>query len=215
MSPTRIKICGITTVDDALLAARLGVHAIGFNFCPASKRFIDTSAARPIIDVLPPFVDSVGLIVNESLARAGWLTRQLPGITTVQWHGDNPELPRADVGWRYIPAFAVKDMSSLSKVMAFLKRCRAAGSLPAAVLLDGHARGQYGGTGQTAPWQLLADFDPGVPVILAGGLTPGNVAEAIRIVHPFAVDVASGVESAPGRKDADKLRRFVDAVGNA
>ena len=83
-----------------------------------------------------------------------------------------------------------------------------------AVLLDGHAPGQYGGTGQTAPWPLLADFDPGVPVILAGGLTPENVAEAIRTVRPYAVDVASGVESSPGRKDPEKLRRFIDAVRN-
>jgi phosphoribosylanthranilate isomerase len=87
--------------------------------------------------------------------------------------------------------------------------------LPHAVLLDGHARGQYGGTGNTAPWRLLADFDAGVPVILAGGLTAENVADAIRIVRPYAVDVASGVESAPGVKDGEKMRRFIGAARNA
>ncbi len=86
--------------------------------------------------------------------------------------------------------------------------------LPSAILVDAHVAGQYGGTGQTAPWHLLADFKPGVPLILAGGLTPDNVADAIRIVRPYAVDVASGVESRPGKKDPDKLRRFIDAVRN-
>jgi phosphoribosylanthranilate isomerase len=214
MAATRIKICGIRRVEDAVLAARLGVHAVGLNFCQVSKRFIERSAAQRIIDALPPFVDPVALIVNEPLTMAESLTRQLP-IKTVQWHGNNPQLAPADAAWRYVPAFAIKDFNSLSLVNAFLERCRAVGTVPAAVLLDGHATGEYGGTGERAPWQLLATFDPGVPVILAGGLTADNVAEAIRTVRPFAVDVASGVESAPGLKDADKMRRFVDAVWNA
>jgi phosphoribosylanthranilate isomerase len=106
----------------------------------------------------------------------------------------------------------VRDAASLDQITACLDLLRAAGAAPAAILVDAHVPGQYGGTGQTAPWHLLADFQPGVPLILAGGLTPDNVAEAIRIVRPYAVDVASGVESSPGKKDPDKLRRFIDAV---
>jgi phosphoribosylanthranilate isomerase len=211
MSKPRIKICGITNVDDALLAARLGVDAIGLNFCPASKRFIDFAMANAVLDALPPFVDPVAVVVNEMLDAVSQFVVQLGQIRTVQWHGDDPPI-LVEKWYRYVPAFAVVDAGSLARVTAYLDRFRAVGRLPAAILLDGHAPGHYGGTGQPAPWQLLADFDPDVPVILAGGLTPENVAAAIRTVHPYAVDVASGVESEPGRKDPEKLQRFVDAV---
>ena len=134
-------------------------------------------------------------------------------IRTVQMHGDLPETLSS--GPRWIPAFALRDAASLVKITTYLERLQSAGIVPAAVLVDAHFPGQFGGTGQTAPWHLLADFQPGVPVILAGGLTPDNVAEAIRVVRPYAVDVASGVESSPGKKDADKMCRFVDAVRGA
>jgi phosphoribosylanthranilate isomerase len=211
MSKPRIKICGITQVDDALLAARLGADAIGLNFCRASKRFIDFERADTILDALPPLVEPVAVVVNASLEALDRLAGQLGKIRTVQWHGDDPPL-LVEKWYRFIPAFAVVDSGSLARVKAYLDRARAAGRAPTAIMLDGHAPGHYGGTGQPAPWQLLADFDPGVPVILAGGLTPENVAEAIAIVRPFAVDVASGVESEPGRKDPDKMRRFIEAV---
>jgi phosphoribosylanthranilate isomerase len=212
MSTTRIKICGISTVEDARLAARLGADAIGLNFWRTSKRAVDVPVAQQILDVLPPFVDPVGLFVNEPLITAAAFLQQFCNVRTLQWHGNEPEIQPAEGWYRYIPAFAVADAGSLARVKTFLDRCRLAGRLPTAVLLDGHAAGQYGGTGQLAPWRLIADFDSGVPVILAGGLTADNVAEAIRMVRPYAVDVASGVESESGRKDADKLRRFVDAV---
>jgi phosphoribosylanthranilate isomerase len=212
MSATRIKICGISTVEDARQAARLGADAIGLNFWRTSKRAVDVPVAQQILDVLPPFVDPVGLFVNQRLATAAAFVRQFRNVRTLQWHGNEPEIQPAEESYRYIPAFAVADAGSLARVKTYLDRCRLAGRLPAAVLLDGHAAGQYGGTGQLAPWRLISDFDPGVPVILAGGLTAENVAEAIRIVRPYAVDVASGVESESGCKDADKLRRFVDAV---
>ena len=115
-------------------------------------------------------------------------------------------------GTHWIPAFAVQDATSLLQITSHLEKWRSLGDVPAAILVDAHVPGQYGGTGQVAPWHLLVDFDPGVPLILAGGLTPENVAEAIRIVRPYAVDVASGVESSPGKKDPDKMRRFIDAV---
>ena len=103
----------------------------------------------------------------------------------------------------------MRDAASLQAIELYLDACRASRRTPSALLLDGHASGQHGGTGQTAPWHLLASFRPGVPIILAGGLTPDNVAEAIQIVRPYGVDVASGVESAPGRKDSEKMRRFL------
>jgi phosphoribosylanthranilate isomerase len=212
MSTTRIKICGISTVEDARLAARLGADAIGLNFWRSSKRAVDVPVAQQILDELPPFVDPVGLFVNEPLITAAAFLQQFCNVRTLQWHGNEPEIQPAEGWYRYIPAFAVADAGSLARVKTFLERCRLAGRLPAAVLLDGHATGQYGGTGQLAPWRLIADFNAGVPVILAGGLTADNVAEAIRMVRPYAVDVAGGVESEPGCKDADKLRRFVDAV---
>jgi phosphoribosylanthranilate isomerase len=212
MSTTRIKICGISTVEDARLAARLGADAIGLNFWRTSKRAVDVPVAQQILDVLPPFVDPVGLFVNQRLATAAAFLRQFGNVRTLQWHGDEPEIQPAEGWYRYIPAFSMMHGGSLTRVTDYLVRCRSAGRLPAAVLLDGHLLGHYGGTGQLAPWRLIADFDPGVPVILAGGLTADNVAEAIRMVRPYAVDVASGVESESGRKDADKLRRFVDAV---
>ena len=224
---TKIKICGITNVEDMLLCARLGADAVGLNFYSGSKRFVPPSAVMAIIKALPPYVDPVALYVDEPLFDAVQHVRQFC-IGTVQWHCRGIPLPDQGGhpplllqwkdhilglgGCRVIPAFAIVDATNLATVNAYLDGCRQANRLPAGVLLDGHAPGQYGGTGQTAPWQLLADFDPGVPVILAGGLTPENVAEAIRIVRPYAVDVASGVESSPGRKDPDKLKRFVDAV---
>ena len=213
---TRIKICGITNIDDALLAAKLGADALGFTLFPHSKRRVSASVVSHLSAALPPFVEPVLLFVNEPLVKALDLAQTLSYgrmLHTIQWHGDEHELP-PPAPWRFIPAFPIADGAGLAKVTAYLTECRAANRLPAAVLLDGHAPGQYGGTGQTAPWQLLADFDPGVPVILAGGLTPDNVAEAIRIVRPYAVDVASGVESSPGRKDPEKLRRFIEAVRN-
>jgi phosphoribosylanthranilate isomerase len=114
--------------------------------------------------------------------------------------------------WRLIPAYGVRDHGDLARITTGLAAWRAAGLAPAAILVDAQVAGLHGGTGQTAPWEVLAGFQPGVPVILAGGLTPDNVAEAIRIVQPYGVDVASGVERAPGVKDEEKLRRF---IGNA
>jgi phosphoribosylanthranilate isomerase len=212
MMTPRIKICGITSVDDALLAARLGVDAVGLNFCKASKRCVDTAVAERILEVLPPLVEAVGLFVNEPLAAAAAQLQRLCGIQTLQWHGDEPEIQPPEAWYKYIPAFAVVDETSLAKVKDFVERCRLTGRLPSAILLDGYAAGQYGGTGRPAPWRLIAELDLEVLLILAGGLTPDNVVEAIRIVRPYAVDVASGVEREPGRKDPDKLRRFVEAV---
>lgn len=211
MSPrVRVKICGVTTPADAALAAELGADAVGLNFYPRSPRYVDEATARAIVAALPPYVEPVGLFVNETIDHARDVARRL-GLRTLQWHGDKlPTWP--DAATRFIPAFPVRDAASLHAITAYLDRCREENRLPAAVLVDAHVAGSYGGTGQPAPWHLLADFRPGVPLLLAGGLNPDNVAAAVRAVRPFAVDVASGVESRPGVKDADRLRSFMEAV---
>lgn len=214
MGTVRIKICGITTAADAGAAAALGADAIGLNFYPKSARYLSPAVAIRVVRALPPFVDPVALFVNEPLAVACAAARQLGPVRTVQWHGEDPEAC-ADPAFRFIPAFQVRDADGLERVRRYVELCRGLDRLPAAVLVDGHMPGQYGGTGQAAPWRLLADFRPGVPLLLAGGLTPENVAEAVRVVAPYGVDVAGGVESAPGRKDVEKMRRFIGAAREA
>lgn len=205
----RVKICGVTTVADAALAAQLGADFIGLNFYAQSPRCVAPAAAAEICRGLPESAQPVGVFVNETIAHVRQILGPI-GIRIGQMHGAHGEnlMP----GCQWIPAFSIRDASSLVSITSCLKRLRSGGEAPFAILVDAHVPGQYGGTGQTAPWHLLADFKPPVPLILAGGLTPENVAEAIRIVRPFAVDVASGVESSPGKKDSDKMRRFIDAV---
>jgi phosphoribosylanthranilate isomerase len=213
----RIKICGVTTPADAVFAAECGADAVGLNFFTQSPRCVSTEQATDIVRSLPPFTASVGVFVGypqvaaERLARTGGL---MLGLRAVQTYSDTP----ADIDLfpcAHIPAFRVKDRSSFPRIREFVNTLRHAGRPPAAVLVDSYVEGSMGGTGHTAPWELLAGFDPGVPLILAGGLTPDNVAEAIRIVRPWGVDVASGVESAPGKKDPGKVRAFVQAARQA
>jgi phosphoribosylanthranilate isomerase len=212
----RIKICGVTSVADATAAARAGADAIGLNFYAPSPRCITEDTACDILRSLPPFIETVMLAVKETWQAALARHARLPGVGAVQMHGDTiePCLPGANVRW--VPAFPVRSADSLPSIETLLSRCRTNGdAMPAAVLVDAHVPGEYGGTGRTAPWDLLEGFDPGVPLILAGGLTPENVGDAVRRVRPYAVDVASGVESRPGVKDPEKLWRFVEAVRNA
>lgn len=211
----RIKICGITNAEDGRLASSLGADAVGLNFYPPSPRSVREEQAALIVQSLPPFVTPVALFVNESWESMARILDRLRFIKTVQWHGERHEPIPASWPYRVIAAFAVRSADSLLQVREYLGRCEKAGRLPDALLLDGHAPGVYGGTGQPAPWKLLADFQAQVPIILAGGLTPDNVAQAVSIVKPWAVDVASGVESSPGKKDADKMRRFITAAREA
>jgi phosphoribosylanthranilate isomerase len=204
----RIKICGVTSTSDAVSAAALGADAVGLNFFPQSKRCIDEATAAAILRELPVFLQPVAVFANMTLPQAVAFAGRLAGLRTIQLHGDVPEIGSAS-SFRFIQAFQVGGADDLVGITNYLERCRAGDALPAAVLVDSRVAGQLGGTGCPAPWDLLADFRPCVPLILAGGLTPENVAEAIRIVHPYAVDVASGVESAPGRKDQEKVRRFI------
>ena len=177
--PIRIKICGLTTAADAREAARLGADAVGLNFYEDSPRRIDPSEVEKVLHELPPFVEAVGVFVNRPLCEIFAFIGPWRRLRTVQWHGENCE-PGDGRPYRLIPAFPVRDATSLATVLRHLDACRAEGGLPAAVLLDGHVSGQYGGTGRRAPWEMIAAFRPGVPILLAGGLTPENVAEAVR-----------------------------------
>jgi phosphoribosylanthranilate isomerase len=217
----RVKICGITNEADAVQAADLGADAIGLNFYKESPRCITPAKAESIILNLPPFVEPVGIFVSsarppgvEDIPKLGL------GIRTVQVHSPDQNMflsiPFEIVGVRLIPVFSVGENTDLSRISHYLKECgKRRANLLAAILVDARVPGQFGGTGKTVPWELLADFQPEVPLILAGGLTPENVAEAVRIVRPWGVDVASGVEKSPGVKDPEKMKRFIENAREA
>jgi phosphoribosylanthranilate isomerase len=206
-SPLRIKICGVTTSGDVRACADAGADAIGVNFHPASARYVDPQHAETLMRSISPLLAAVGVFVGQPMRQVFEVAHEL-GLRGIQWHGENRET--ADpFPFALIAAFRVRNEQSLSDIMAYMDSCVAAGHKPAAVLVDAYVEGQEGGTGQQAPWNLLAGFKPGVPLILAGGLTPENVASAIQTVRPWGVDVASGVESSPGIKDHVKLRRFI------
>jgi phosphoribosylanthranilate isomerase len=200
----RVKICGITNSADALLCAELGAHAIGLNFYPYSRRVISPSTADKIIRQLPPFVSPVGIYVDWSPQVVIALSVALR-LTFAQLHGDETPQTVAEVA-KKIPVIKALRIR-LGSPPAFSKY-RAA----AAFLLDSASLGEFGGTGQAGDWTLAGNAATSHRIILAGGLTPENVAQAIAAVRPYAVDVASGVESRPGKKDAGKLRAFFQQV---
>ncbi len=203
----RIKICGVRTPADAKFAADAGADAVGLNFYPQSPRHVTPQQAAAIVRELPAFTSAVGVFVGMQLRQVCAIAFQL-GLRGVQTYDEQP--PTEDTfPFAHVPAFRVKDQTGLDHVRRFVDAATALKRKPAAVLIDSHVPGQFGGTGHAAPWELLQHFDVGVPLILAGGLTPENVAEAIALVRPWGVDVASGVESAPGVKDPDKVTRFV------
>lgn len=213
MNRVRVKICGMTTPDDISAASEAGADAVGLNFYAQSPRYVSPQRAIDLLRGFPPLLDAVGVFVGLKTRHVCAIAFQL-GLGGVQCFADHDDLDDP-FPFRRIAAFRVKDADSLKAIDQYLNACQAVNRMPAAILVDAHVDGQLGGTGHTAPWNLLANHRPPVPLILAGGLTPENVAEAIRVVRPFGVDVASGVESAPGRKDADKVRRFIDAVRSA
>jgi phosphoribosylanthranilate isomerase len=199
----RIKICGITNWDDAAEAAELGADALGFVMAP-SPRQVEPEQARAIIDRLPPFVATVGVLVAEPLDSA--VARlAASGCRIAQLHGEwPPEVWTAMHAWPVIRAVKVRSGDDIVE---------ADPGEAAAILLDAYREGLEGGTGATFDWALAHGARAaGKPIILAGGLTSDNVAQAISTVRPYAVDVSTGVESAPGRKDAEKMRRFIEAA---
>jgi phosphoribosylanthranilate isomerase len=212
-----VKICGVTSVTDAVVAAELGASAIGLNFYTKSPRCIDEATALEIINALPKNVVPYMLAVDESWHETLARVKRLRFTSWIQVHRTR-HMACPDPNQCWMPAFPIKDQLSLESIDELLNRCREERRwAPTAVLVDAHVAGSFGGTGQTAPWDLVVGWRQScsVNVILAGGLTPDNVALAIRTVRPYMVDVASGVESSPGKKDADKMRRFIDAARSA
>lgn len=204
---TRIKICGITRPEDARLAIELGAAALGFNFYPPSPRYIEPRRAAEIIRQLPPFVASVGIFADEGNDEHVTAVAREASVMSIQLRGPKfPAINGALAGFPLILVVAVgRDF-----------RAEELGSRKAAAfLLDTFDPNLLGGTGKTFDWRLAREAKKYGNIILAGGLTPENVGQAIREVRPFAVDVASGVESAPGVKDEAKLRAFFAAVAEA
>ncbi|MBD8493812.1 phosphoribosylanthranilate isomerase [Pseudomonas syringae] len=206
MSAVRSKICGITCIEDALAAVEAGADAIGLVFYPPSPRAVNVLQARAIIAALPPFVTTVGLFVNASRCELNE-TLEAVALDLLQFHGD--ETPEQCEGYHrpFIKALRVRpgdDIAAACQVYA-----RASG-----LLLDAYVPGVPGGTGEAFDWGLIPE-GLAKPVILAGGLTPDNVARAIAQVRPYAVDVSGGVELRKGIKDHDKMRAFMRAVRGA
>lgn len=203
---TRVKVCGITREEDALAAARVGVDAIGFVFYPPSPRYVAPERARDITATLPPFVSTVGLFVDADAATVA-ATLQVIRLDYLQFHGaESPEFC-AQFDVPFLKAIRVKPgVDLLQYAITF--------SAAKALLLDAFVAGMHGGTGQGFDWQLIPLNMP-IPLILSGGLVPGNVAQAVCTVCPWAVDVSSGVEAEKGIKDADKIEQFMRGVRNA
>ncbi len=195
----KVKICGITNLDDALAAVDAGADALGFVFYDKSPRNVNPMQASAIIAKLPPFVQTVGLFVNEEAEQVNW-TADFCGLDLIQLHGDEEPEYCPEIRRRVIKAFRVKDAASL----ASLQRYRVAG-----YLLDAWSPAAPGGTGETFNWELAKEAAASGRLILAGGLTPPNVRQAVEQVRPYAVDVSSGVESAPGKKEPEKVREFI------
>jgi phosphoribosylanthranilate isomerase len=195
----KVKICGITNLDDALLAVDAGADALGFVFFGPSPRNISPEQAGAIIRRLPPFIQTVGLFVNESLPTINE-TADACGLDIIQLHGEESAVFCTGVKRRVLKALRVKDITSLEPMASYQV---------SAFLLDAWSPTARGGTGQTFNWDIAASAAKEGKIVLAGGLTTGNITDAIRQVRPYGVDVSSGVEVTPGKKDAVKIHEFI------
>ena len=200
---TRVKFCGMTRMQDVQSAIALNVDALGFVFVKCSPRNIDVETAAEIIQGIPPFVVKVGLFMNAQTSEVENVLDKIR-LNLLQFHGDEEEPFCSQFDVPYLKAVPMASVSSLREY------CQA---YPSATgfLLDSHAKGEMGGSGEKFTWSKLPE-DIDKPVILAGGLSPDNVAEAIRIVHPYAVDVSSGIETSKGIKDPAKMEQFIKEV---
>ena len=205
-SAPHVKICGITNQEDALAAIECGADALGFNLFPGSKRFLHLDSASQWISALPAEVARVAVGVNPELAEAeGWLQGDLFHALQLHghsWHQFSKQLVTS--GKPLIAAIQIRADSSQRIELEWFNGF--------AVMFDGYRDGAFGGTGETFPWGLLSRIKIDKPVILAGGLNPDNIQAAIKVTKPYAVDVATGVESGPGKKDHAKMRDFIAAV---
>ena len=201
-----VKICGITRLEDAEAAIELGAGAIGFVFWPKSPRYLDPERARTIVAALPPFIATVGVFVDQTARLVNGVAARV-GLSTVQLHGDEPIEMLGEIERPVVKAMALRASMTAEEADAWPSRVR--------LLIDAHDPDQRGGTGRTVDWKRAAAVAARRPVLLAGGLNAANVADAIRTVKPFGIDVSSGVESSPGIKDHARLRALFDAVAAA
>ena len=199
-----VKICGLTTVDDALHCVDAGTDAIGLNFWPGSPRHVQVSTARSIVEAVGDHAQMVGVFVDSSLDQIHEILRET-GIEWAQLHGDEPPELVAELLPTAYKAIGVKDGSAIELARTYPGEH---------LLLDASVPGMPGGTGQTFDWTIAAEIAKERKLTLAGGLDPTNVAKAIRAVNPFRVDVASGVEKAPGQKDLKLVQAFITAAKN-
>lgn len=202
----KVKVCGITNGEDALAAVESGADALGFIFYEKSPRYVVPAIAGQIIAELPPLVVSVGVFVNEGLATVRSIMDTCH-LGMAQLHGDENASYCHELSRPVIKALRLKNRESLLALAEYQGRGSVRG-----FVLDTFSELAYGGTGQVIDWTLAAEVAKSTPILLAGGLTADNVTEAIRVVRPYGVDVSSGVESAPGKKDRAKLRAFLEAV---
>ncbi len=206
MKRTRVKICGITRVEDAIAAVSAGADAIGLVFYAQSPRVVTVEHAQKIMTAMPPFVSVVGLFVNASKAEIEEVLSKLR-LDILQFHGDESVHDCEQLKLPYYKAIRVKADTNLVQYAAEYNSAKA-------LLLDGHSEHMMGGTGQTFDWNLIP-ANLAKPIILAGGLNSENVGQAIKQVRPYAVDVSGGVESTKGIKDAAKIAAFIQGVSNA
>ncbi|HEY4417287.1 MAG TPA: phosphoribosylanthranilate isomerase [Verrucomicrobiae bacterium] len=200
---TLVKICGITNVADGLAAAEAGADMIGLMFYEQSPRFISLETAVEISRALPPHIVKVGVFANSTEAVIMRAISEA-GVTLLQFHGDETPEFCSQFGAMTMKAFRIRDEASLEALPNYQTD---------AYLLDAYSKSGLGGTGEKFNWDLAVEAQKfGKPIFLAGGLTPENVADAVKKVHPFGVDVSSGVESAPGKKDAAKVQAFIQAA---
>jgi phosphoribosylanthranilate isomerase len=206
MSRVRVKICGVRSMEEAEVAVETGADALGFNFWPHSPRYIAPGAARGVVGQVSPLVSAIGVFVNEDRRRISEIVSDV-GLNAVQLHGDEtPEFCAGLGSIKIIKAVRVADDFDCASISRYRVSM---------ILLDTSVKGSYGGTGEGFDWRRAIEAKRYARIILAGGLRIENVAEAIASVKPFAIDVCSGVESEPGRKDAGKLRRFMAEVARA
>jgi phosphoribosylanthranilate isomerase len=203
----RVKICGITDLQDALAAIELGAHALGFNFYKKSSRYIEPTQAKSLVEALPPFVSLVGVFVDEYSPERVMKIAQAIGISSVQLHGsESPDYVKKLGGLQVIKSFRVDDQFEVQQMAAYPVNT---------FLLDGYVPGQFGGTGKTCDWEVALAAKKQGRIILAGGLSAENIFEAVCKVEPYAVDICSGVESQPGKKDLKKMQDLFREVDRA
>jgi phosphoribosylanthranilate isomerase len=208
----KVKVCGLTGVAEALDCASAGADWVGLNFHPGSPRRVAPSLAAEIVSALPAACIPVGLFVDRPVGEVAE-TAAAVGLRVVQLHGDEPPEDLGALGLlQIVKAFRLGGVAAVDRMAAYLRRASELGRAPDAVLIDGYATGLAGGTGRAIAWDVLDRLPPLPRLVLAGGLTPENVGERVARVRPWMVDVASGVESSPGRKDPARVAAFIRAA---